>query len=154
MKLAVGTKAQIRTQSGVLSVTVDGEGNNEWQTRIRYSDGTLGIADDNEIEEIDEDENQPETFRYRLGRYSEAFKGSFKMLAYAVLGVVLVTLAIVVFKYHATPPKEAPKSEIEILTEELNRLNTEDVPDIGACKRTKVRDARKKEVLQKINALK
>jgi hypothetical protein len=71
------------------------------------------------------------------------------MLAFLLLAIVL--------KYHATPQKEAVPEKVPeavTLTNRLNELNTQDIPDIGACKRMRERDVEKREILSKLRSIK
>ena len=81
---------------------------------------------------------------------------AFEFASFAFVVAVIVFLLWVSGALSPKPEPEAPKpkTEIEILADELNRLNTESIDDAGACARNEARNARKSEILKKINYFK
>ena len=70
-----------------------------------------------------------------------------KNTVYIIIAIVLVFLAL------AYNENKKPKTEIEIMTNQVNQMNTADIQDIGACKSLKDRQKEKKILLDKIQKM-
>jgi len=71
-----------------------------------------------------------------------------KNTLYLIATIVLIVIAVA---YSNTIKK--PVSEIEMMTNQVNQMNTADIQDIGSCKNLKDRQKEKKILLEKLQKM-